>query len=153
MKQLLDGDVVPFNILVHVHQHLALVVVLGACLHYNLVAGRQREVSALTGFEYQRVLASYVRIVPSPTITASPPTRTSSRTPPRLESAMEIRLGRPIRTPCRLTSREAVSDDTTLCWSRYAPSGPLAAPVAGSSGMPKPGANIRLYTVASSLAG
>ena len=36
---------------------MALVVLLGARLRDNLVAGRQREVSALTGFEYQRVLA------------------------------------------------------------------------------------------------
>ena len=40
--------------------------------------------------------------------------------------------------------RDADLADTALYFSRYAPSGPLALPVAGSSEMPRTGANTRL---------
>src|SRR5437899_489461 len=83
---------------------------------------------------------------PPPIGTQRPPTRTLVTRPPELSTSMSRMLGRPISKPCSLRIRTVPASDTSPCATRYAPRGPWAAPVAGSSPMPRPSSNIRPCT-------
>src|SRR5262249_6914278 len=73
---------------------------------------------------------------PSPRMTQRPPTLTAA---PRTSTSM--RLGRPISSPCSTT--KGIPSGTRPREARYAPSGPAALPVAGSSSMSTPGKKAR----------
>src|SRR5947208_988453 len=80
---------------------------------------------------------------PPPTATQRPPTRTAVTRPFALSTSMSRMLGRPISNPCSLRIRAVGVPSTRPCAIRYAPRGPCAEPVAGSSPTPMPAPNMR----------
>src|SRR5215831_5615702 len=85
-----------------------------------------------------------IRSSPSRTGTTLPPTRMVSIRSPVMASLMCTKLCRRIFVPCSLTILTSSAAFTRPWRTRYAPRGPLAEPVAGSSGTPEVcGANMR----------
>src|SRR5438552_10533952 len=75
---------------------------------------------------------------PPPMKTQRPPTRTAVIAAPARSTSMSRMLGRPISNPCSTRMRVVDAACTSSWTTRYAPSGPWAEPVAGSSPMPRP---------------
>ena len=79
--------------------------------------------------------------------TALPETRTSAITPPATRTLRPMRLSRPISTPCVRCQRVSPSGrapEARSCAARMAE----ADPVAGSSGIPAVGENMRARNLA-----
>ena len=62
--------------------------------------------------------------------TTRPPTSMPLTRPPLVPTRMCRKLGRPMRVPCSLTMSTVAAGATSPRSTRYAPSGPLADPVA-----------------------
>src|SRR5207253_5554815 len=80
---------------------------------------------------------------PPPIATQRPPTRTAVIAAPARSTSMSRMLGRPISKPCSTRMHVVGAACTSSCATMYAPSGPCAEPVAGSSPMPRPCPNMR----------
>src|SRR5204862_5143312 len=74
----------------------------------------------------------------TPIGTQRPPTRTAVMAAPARSTSMSRMLGRPISKPCSTRMRVVGAACTSSWTTTYAPSGPWAEPVAGSSPMPRP---------------
>ena len=83
------------------------------------------------------------RYSPRATMTADPPTRTRSTWPAGPSARAYSHDGLPISSPCLIS----ISSPKPIrpCRARWTASGPAAEPVAGSSGTPWYGANIRVF--------
>ena len=80
-------------------------------------------------------------MLPSPTSTVEPPTVTATVRPPRFSADASSRLGRPIATPWSICHVNVPSVGSRS--ARQPASVAPPEPVAGSSSMPSPGANMR----------